>query len=469
MQRLAAYILERTDGLQQTDVRKAEGERLREVVEAWLRSKGATAVDGTGTYAAVDRSDARFRVSAVVDGERSWRMFELAEVTPEGRRFVTTVSVTVGHRSVVVFVIMEVGSVAALITQIDVDPKCPRVVRELLDQPGNWNHGSSHLHALTRVDGFEAGEALAQEIQHEDRTIPFVVVSRVQGQTSLPKLDKRLANDLAGVANVYSVDEDASWALTDILRKPFSTFAGAIRIYWPRLGPDDDPFRHQLWTATRLQGIETDWRTALERIRRQLRTIIMTASAASVVRPSEIDDIRGAAARSEYAALQAKASALDDLKAKASSLAEFKAIADSYASDNDALRQELSSRNSEIEQLREGLRELESDKQALTFQLGRARATKDAAAAVEPDAPEPDEADQPPTPGETRYYKKTHSAPRHDILVPVGDCGHNTWQGANKAEKAAKGLERLLGQHSNWKNLHHCGSCTGGGMWRVRW
>ncbi len=430
MQRLAAYILERTEGLQQTEARRAEGERIRAVVEAWLRSKGATAVDGTGTYAAIDGSDARFRVSTVVDGERSWRMFELSEVTPEGRKFVTTVSVTVGHQKVVVFVTMEVGSVTTLITQIDVDPKCPRVVRELLSKPGRWNHGWSSLQALTRVDGFEAGEFLAQEIQHDHRTIPLVVVSRVQGQTSLPKLDERLANDLAGVANVYSVDEDASWALTDVLRKPFSTFAGAIRIYWPRFAPDDDPFRHQLWTATRLQSIDPNSRAAVERIRRQLRTMIMTASAGSVVRPSEIDDIRGAAARAEQAALQSKANALDDLKAKASSLSEFKEIADSYAADNDTLRQELSSRNSEIEQLREDVRQLELDKQALTFQLGKAKAAKDAAAAVEPDAPEPDEADEAPAPGDIRFYKKTHSTPKHDILVPMGDCGHNAWQGA---------------------------------------
>jgi len=114
-------------------------------------------------------------------------------------------------------------------------------------------------------------------------------------------------------------------------------------------------------------------------------------------------------------------------------------------------------------------RQLEADKRALTFQLGKAKAAKDAAATVAPDTPEPDEGTQPPAPGETRYYKKTHSAPKHDILVQVTDCEHNAWQGANQAEKARKGLTRLLGPHNDWKNLHHCGSCTGGGMWRVQW
>ena len=88
---------------------------------------------------------------------------------------------------------------------------------------------------------------------------------------------------------------------------------------------------------------------------------------------------------------------------------------------------------------------------------------------IEADAPELDEADQPPIAGEMRFYKKTHSKPAYDILIRVGDCGHNAWQNAAKADKAKKGLARLLGGHREWRNLHHCASCTGGGVWRVQW
>ena len=469
MQRVAAYILERAEDRQSPETRKAEGDRLRAVIEAWLTGKGSTSLDGAGNYAAVDGSDANCRVSAVIDGERSWEMFELSEVTPEGRKFVTAVSVTVGHKKVVVFVTMEVGWVATLITRIEVDAKCPRVVRDLLAEPGSWYHGASPLQPLSKLNGFEAGESLGLEIQHDKRTIPFVVVSRVQGQLALPRLDERLANDLAGVANVYNVDETASWALTDILRKPLSTYGGAIRIYWPRLALNDDPFRHQLWTATRLQGIEPDSQTAVDRIRRQVRTIIMRASAASVVRPSEIDDIRAAAARSEYSALQAHASELEELKAKASSLEEFKDIANSYAADNDKLRHELALRDVDVERLQDEVQGLESSNQALIFTLGQSKLARGEAGEVQPDAPERDEAHQAPTSGETRYYKKTYSKSAYDVLVRVGDCGHSVWQNSAKADKAKKGLARLLGEHGEWKNLQHCGSCTGGGMWRVQW
>lgn len=459
MQKVAAYLLERTDEVQSMDRRRAEGDRIRSAIESWLRSKGASSVEGIGTYAAVDGSDASYRVVEASDGDRSWRMFELSEVTKEGRKFVTTVSVTVGETKVVVFVTMEVGSVATSITRIEFDPKCPKVIRDLLALSGNWYHGASRLRVLTKVDGFDAGESLALEIQNPDRTIPFVVVSRVDGEPALRNLDEKLANDLAGVANVCSVDEEASWALTDLLRKPLSCYGGAVRIYWPLISSTDDPYRHQLWTAARLQGIEGDERLALERIRRQVRTVIMRASAASVVRPVEIDDIRGAAARAEYATLKANARSLDD----------FKQLADSYAADNDTLRRDLAARDTELEQLRGEVQRLEAEKHGLLFHLGQAKASADAVAEVEPDRPEQDEEERPPVAGEIRYYKKIHSTPTHDVLVQVGGCNHSSWQSTEKADKAKKGISRLVGEQYKWRRLQHCGSCTGGGLWRVEW
>jgi hypothetical protein len=469
MQRLAAYILERAEDLRSSEERKAEGDHLRAVGLAWLKSKGSTSSDGSGSYVATDGSDANCRVSTVVDGARSWTLFELSEVTQDGRKYVTTVSITVGNKNVFAFVTMEVGSVTRLVAPVEADAKCPRVVRDLLAQSGNWLHGASLLRPLIPVAGFEAGMSLGQEIQDGYRTIPIVVVSRPKGRAALPRLDELIASDLAGLANVYSADEEASWALTDTLRKPLSTYGGAIRIYWPRFSLNDDPFRHQLWTATRLQGIELDSQLALDRIRRQVRTIIMKASAASVVRPGEIDQIRTAATRSEFAALQARASELEQLKARASSLEEFKEIADSYATDNDKLRQDLATRDDELERLQNELHGLEFSNQALIFALENAKVATVQADEVPPDAPDQDEADQPPAPGEIRYYKKTHSTSAHDVLVQVGDCGHNSWQNAAKADKAKKGLERLLRSQPEWKKLQHCGPCQGGGLWRVEW
>lgn len=468
MQRVAAYLLERYEDLEWPEARRAEGDRIIRVVEQWIRRKGGVSTGAdTGTYDAVDGSDARYRIDRASDGDRLWSLFELTEVTPQGRCFVTSVSVTVGSRSVFVFAAMEVGNLGPAVNTVDVDPKCPRVVRDLLGLPGVWRHGASRLYELSRVDGFEAGEGLALGIQNPDRTIPFVVVSRVGGEPALPMLDEHLAFDLAGLANVYSVDKDASWALSDRLRTPFSTFSGAVRIYWPKFSKDDDRFRHHLWTASRLQGLGED---GLHRIRRQLRRIIMHASAVSVVRPIEIDEIQGAAARSELAELKKKASALDELKKKATSLEEFRDIADLYANENDALRRDLRARDEELERLRIELRKAEANNQALVYQLQRARHDRGqfGDADVEPDSPDEEDGDLPPMPGEIRFYKKHYSNPSRDVMLRVADCGHNAWERSAKADKARKGIAHLEGR-DGWSAMQHCSVCTGGGMWRVQW
>ncbi|NNB86115.1 MULTISPECIES: hypothetical protein [Corallococcus] len=465
MQKVAAYLLERTETLQGLDARRAEGERIRAVVEAWLnKEKGASSSSESGAYAALDGSDARYRVLAESSGDRSWTMFELTEVTADGRRFVASVSVTVGQKSVVLFVTLEVGLTATQVNRIYADPRCPKVVRKLLAEPGTWHHDKSRLRGgISNAEGFDEGEALALEIQNAERSIPFVVVSALDGAPVLRGLDTALAYDLAGLANVYSVDEAASWALTDTLKRPFSCHSGAIRIYWPRFSSQDDPYRHQMWTALRLRRLDGDDQRALERIRGQVRKLIMMASAASVVRPREIDDIRSAAARSEYAALKEKASSLED----------FKSLADSYADDNDSLRRALAERSSELEQLRGEVSRLEAEKQGLLFHLGRAKPPSeenDGDIEIEPDLPEQDDEDvRPPNSGEVRFYKKKYSAPTHDVFIRVSDCGHNTWQGATKADKAKKGIARMEGDKQDWRTVQHCSNCTGGGMWRVQW
>ena len=87
---------------------------------------------------------------------------------------------------------------------------------------------------------------------------------------------------------------------------------------------------------------------------------------------------------------------------------------------------------------------------------------------IDADSEEDGQASEAPVAGEVRFYKKTHSKPSYDVLVKISDCGHNSWQSANKADKAKKGIERLEGS-SDWKSLYHCGSCQGGGVWKVVW
>lgn len=311
------------------------------------------------------------------------------------------------------------------------------------------------------VNGFEDGEGLAADIAHHERSIPVVVVSVDRGQLVLPQLDEKLAYDLAGLANVVRVDEDASWALTDILGAPMSCYWGAVRLYWPRVGGSERGF-HPLWTAERLRSMGDAIMTR-ERFRKQIRGLVFPAAALSIVRPREVDEIRDAADRAATTALRMQASSLE----------EFKFLADSFAVDAEKYRAERNEARTRVEELELRVADLdmqvaklEADRQGLQAHLS----AKSQAQAE--DIPPVAEAEQPsaaPSAGEVRFYKKVYATKGHDVLVRVQDCGCNNWTSAHAADKAKKGIAKLEGNRNDWKTLQHCASCTGGGMWKVRW
>lgn len=117
--------------------------------------------------------------------------------------------------------------------------------------------------------------------------------------------------------------------------------------------------------------------------------------------------------------------------------------------------------------------ELEEERGALLTRVENAEAIgayqQGGGVVIVPDAPAPqaEEHDEPKA-GEERFYKKVSTTPTNDVMRLIGDCGHTTWQNSHGADKARKGLAKLEGRN-DWKSLHHCGTCTGGGVWRVRW
>jgi hypothetical protein len=246
MQKIAAYLLERREGMERVDRRAAEVEMIRSRLQDWLRSKGATGTASSGTYIAEDDSRATYVVENATDEDRSWWMVRLEELSTQGRRFAAAVSVTSVSGLVAVYGSLEAGSDATVIDAVDINAKCPKVIRTLLDLPGQWFHGSSRLVPLQRAQRFEEGAAIAAELLSAERTIPFVVVSEDEHGAALPDLHKHLAHDLSGLANVVVVEEDASWAITDSVGPELACYGGAVRLYWPRLSKKDLPYRHSL-------------------------------------------------------------------------------------------------------------------------------------------------------------------------------------------------------------------------------
>lgn len=297
------------------------------------------------------------------------------------------------------------------------------------------------------MNGQVGGTALATMIISPNRNIPLVVVSEIEGQPIWPEIATDLAVDLTALATVVTVDEAAVWSLTDALGRAHSCFNGGIRLYWPlREETSGDAYAHgRLWTASTLVSNDRDGRGPA-RLRATVRRMVMAAAALTVDPPPEIDAILSYAARKR----------LSDLEARDATHSEELEIARLFMTDNEQLRNELAEMKRELGHWSSRAESAEYALSRRDDSIGELGGSDENAEPAQPVA------------GEVRFYKKINSTPNHDVFVQVMACGHNSWQASNKADKAKKGLRKLVGDE-NWKALHHCGTCTGGGMWRVRW
>jgi hypothetical protein len=462
MQKIAAFLLERRDDLAWPEARQEEANNIKASVLTWLESKGAPKGVSEGSFSPEDNSEGSFQIQDAVDGDRSWWFLQLEEKNQIGQCFATALSITSGSDWVSVYITLEVGWTHPHIMPLNNDARCPKIVRSLLDLPGNWYLGSSVIRKLRRINGFDDGEALASEILLPDRSIPILAVSSHDGNVVLPSLDKKLADDLAGLANVVVIDKDASWALTDTLGSYFSCYQGSVRLYWPRFSLRQGRYYHPLWTYDRLRSNSKDIKETREQFRKQLRARIFRACALSVTRPREVDEIRDAVRQRP----------LKELRERAHSLEEYKELAGLYANENEALREDNKSLHVRIDELESDVSRLQFAKQSLQSHLSTQKESHDEGE-YEEISPDPvsnnDENVHPPGPGEIRYYKKKFDTPSHDIMIRRPACGCNNWKAAHKADKAWKGVAKLEGGREDWKKFQHCASCTGGGMWKVTW
>jgi predicted RNA-binding protein with RPS1 domain len=92
--------------------------------------------------------------------------------------------------------------------------------------------------------------ALAELLLSPDRPLPTVAVT-TSASTGKPHLDPdRLAALLGSRAAVVLLETgDATWALSQALPEKLDVYGGAVRIWWPSLTRDADPYRHPLLFA----------------------------------------------------------------------------------------------------------------------------------------------------------------------------------------------------------------------------
>lgn len=451
MQTLAAYLFESTT-LSHGEV-AISAANIEVELNEWLLEKGASNPDvQSGNFVSKTRGApaGQFQRRGATSEIGKFGELTLQEQAPSGQRFITAITLLALVDRVVVYATLSVENVATIVAPVFTDPRCPSIVKRLLELRSDWHIGNFAIprSVAQQFHGTEGGRLLTSMIQDPARILPIVVVSEIEQEPIWDDLEVRLAADLAGLASVIRIDEEASWVLTDELGKPNSCYLGAVRLYWPcgkELDASHAP-KSSVWTASYMLSQDTDDK-GMQRIRALVRHRIMGVASLTVEPPFEIRTIQNQAARAK----------LFELEQRANSNSEEIELARLFIQENEELKASLDEAKKEIARQA-------SKVDAAEYALSR---MKENSGLDEPEAEDLSESIA-PIGGETRYYKKTRNTPSHDVLVRVKDCKHNAWQGANSADKAKKGVERLEGI-STWKNFYHCSKCTGGGVWKVIW
>lgn len=440
MQTLAAYSLE-------ADLEESEAnrrlDRVASEVNDWLQAKGVSdPALKEGFFRSLSGDEGTYTRSCVTYSGGKLQHVQLDESTPRGETFTTTIQAACSGRQVAVFVTLALSTRGVAVAPVQVYPRCPLVVRKLIDSYKDWTFGGQLVPHSIPADTreYRGGKELSDELRNPARNFPIVVISSDEDEVTWPTLHTDAARELVGLAQVAVVDEQASWTMTAELGKQQSCFLGAVRLYWP--GTDGARLHSVLWTAGKLATYGADANGARNFLA-SLRRTLMSAAALNVSPPVVVRNVQNAIVRERLASAEG-------------------ATRD----------QELDAIIEENSNLLQRLKEAEGQREALRWKLLHYQERLREVTGEEEEEEAGDEGAPPAhvsaASGEVRYYKKIGNKGGVDELVTTGPCNHNAWRPAFKAIQAEKGLQKLEGQ-SGWRSLAHCGTCTGGGRWRVQW
>ncbi|CAD16833.1 hypothetical protein [Ralstonia pseudosolanacearum] len=424
--------------------------RLLEIdnlIDKWLIHKGvedpcttdgdfkSKTGDGTGQFA---RRSVETKIGAS-------REVELIETAHTGAIFTTTVQIAQMGNTVSVFASLAATPGASVVAPVKVDPRCPWVIRALIEDFSDWRFGGQDVPVGRAFDATTSSgvKDLCNALYSSSRKLPLVVVSVDKDERIWADLHTRAAEQLIGLADVAYVDAESSWQLTDELGTQDSCYLGAVRLYWPLLRSDGS-YESIVWLAARLASFGAgDF--GRNRFLSVLRRTVMSTAALTMVQPSSFREIHNAATKERLQALHGAA----------------------QDQELDSIVEENARLSAELEEAKQTIANLQWKVTAAAY-AHRYDTTANGEGVDEPFA---DNANRkPPQPGDIRYYKKIGSGGGVDTLVETHPCQHksSSWRPAFKGDQAEKGLLKLEGR-DDWQSIAHCSACTGGGRWRVRW
>lgn len=340
MRKVARYVAEAEldDGVTADSLWR----KIEEARESWLAHKGEVLREENGKLQLHISRDDR-----VADLEMETRESEagqlhflrLREPLERNQFFETTIQCAKSESMLALDAELQLGYETARLSPASFEARCPWLIRTIFELDAPWTVGNTEVPTeATELRSQAEGEQLADQIIDLDRSLPYIVVSELEKLTLHPKLVSRLAHQLCGLAKVFRISNYASWGLTEQLGKMWSCYNGAIRIYWPFRKEERNPYRHELWTRSRLMRGTADTKEAAKRIEQQLRRTILGLSTITIPSSELVEEVHRTYRREKRDSRLEKAQGASEWRQLAEEFADRAQEADDLESKNETLR-----------------------------------------------------------------------------------------------------------------------------------
>ena len=164
----------------------------------------------------------------------------------------------------------------------------PRIVRSMLEKFG----GRERYPLKPTFFEIKTDEAkpFSEFLLDQERTIPVIFVSRRNRDSKLLCDPSDLADKLVGIAYVCVADDiRLSWKLAEYIDNRLNSYDGTVRVYWPRMTPDDPTYRHRWWTQQRLSAVDASGRSLADDLLRMISAASVTRLIPGLVRWEDVE------------------------------------------------------------------------------------------------------------------------------------------------------------------------------------
>lgn len=266
------------------------------------------------------------------------------------------VEIGVVGSSVTMYLVLRVGWARAKVAPPRFDMRAPRLAGSAVEH-FDIRDGQHRLTAEPKILDAGSVPAFIESVLLDPARTRPVVFCADDPRLMRPNVDPRpLARQLAGLAHVYtSLYARPGWELERRLGR-LGCRDGGVRIWWPGLTLDDDPYRHLLLTGHALRNWEGPDPAALI-LRRISTAAAMNAAPPSHAQLRRAGRLAQAAGASDTDAREMLAYALEDNERLSTDLRTSEDALEEMAVERDELQEKLHISTEQIERMQRSFAE----------------------------------------------------------------------------------------------------------------